>query len=99
MVITDTIEGIVDNTVRYHYDRSADVLYLRLLEHEETDTYADPNDEGDLVLLHSQTDEPVGLTVISWWKRAGKGDQPDSITEFERLIEPWAQRVAARGKP
>ena len=29
MVTTDTLEGIVNNRFRFHYDISSDVLYVR----------------------------------------------------------------------
>jgi uncharacterized protein YuzE len=95
MVSTDTLEGIIDQTLRFHYDRNADVLYLRLTAHEQTETYADPTDDGDLLLLDATTDKPVGITVISFWKRFGQGARPDSISQIESLIEPWARKVAA----
>jgi len=31
MVTTDTIEGLINDVISYHYNVSADVLYLRLL--------------------------------------------------------------------
>ncbi len=95
MVTTDAIEGIIDDALRFHYDIFADVLYLRLLSGEEANTYAELTDEGDMLLRDQATDKPVGLTVISWWKRFGQGALPDSISEIQRRIEPLAKKVAA----
>jgi hypothetical protein len=33
MIVTDTLEGIIDGTISSHYDVGSDVLYLRLLAH------------------------------------------------------------------
>jgi hypothetical protein len=95
MVQTDTLEGIIDDELHFHYDVFADVLYLRLLKDMETVTYGDLTDEGDMLLRDEITNRPVGLTVISWWKRFGHGSLPDSIAEIQKQIEPLAKKVAA----
>jgi hypothetical protein len=95
MVKTDAIEGIVNETLRFHYDLTADVLYLRLLVAEESQTYSEVTDDGDLLLRAVQTDQPVGLTVVSWWKRYGDGALPDSIAQIQQHVEPLANQVAA----
>jgi hypothetical protein len=95
MVKTDAIEGIVDSLFRFHYDIFADVLYIRLLSAEGTATYGDLTDGGDMLLRDETSDKPVGLTVISWWKRYGQGILPDSIAEIQKHIEPLAKKVAA----
>jgi hypothetical protein len=95
MVKTDAIEGIVDDVLRFHYDIFADVLYLRLLSQQELPSYGDMTDEGDILLRDESTDKPVGLTVVSWWKRFGRGSLPDSIAEIQRHIEPLASKLAA----
>ena len=95
MVKTDAIEGIVDNLFRFHYDIFADVLYIRLLSEEETPTIGDLTNDGDILLRDEKTDQPVGLTVVSWWKRFGQGALPDSISEIQERIEPLAKKVAA----
>ena len=95
MVKTDTLEGIIDDSLHFHYDMFADVLYLRLLSAEGAVTYGDINDDGDIVLRDESTDRAVGLTIVSWWKRFGKGSLPDSIAEIQKQIEPLAKKVAA----
>ena len=95
MVTDDTIEGIINDTVHFHYDVFADVLYLRLLAEEGAETYADVTDESDFLLRDQTTDRPVGLTVLNWWKRFGRGALPDSRVELHAQIEPWAGKVAA----
>jgi hypothetical protein len=95
MVKTDTLEGIIDDVLHFHYDMFADVLYLRLLSAEGVTTYGDINDDGDIILRDEATDRAVGLTVVSWWKRFGHGSLPDSIVEIQKRIEPLAKKVAA----
>jgi len=95
MVVTDCLEGVANGVLWFHYDMSNDVLYLRLLAHREAETVSEETPDGLLLLRRSDTDDPVGLTVVNWWKRFGKGTLPDSISELQRHIEPWAERVAA----
>jgi hypothetical protein len=95
MVTADAIEGIVDEQFRFHYDLQTDVLYIRRLSAEGLPTVGELNDEGDILLHDERTDFAVGITVVSWWKRFGRGALPDSITEISRHIEPLARRLAA----
>src|SRR5436190_19230963 len=92
---TETIEGLVGGKVWFHYDVTGDVLYLRASAHRNSPAVGEETDDGLLSLRHEVTDEPVGLTVVNWWKRFGRGQFPDSIKELESRIEPWARRVAA----
>lgn len=95
MIITDTLEGTVNQTLWYHYDLVNDVLYLRLLAQRSAETVAEEPPEGVLRLCRADTDELVGLTIVNWWKRFGQGGQPDSIKELERHIEAWGQQIPA----
>ncbi len=45
-VVTESLEGSIDNTVWYHYDVANDVLYLRLLSERRTPTIAEETDDG-----------------------------------------------------
>jgi hypothetical protein len=97
MVKTDTIEGTIGSGARrlwFHYDIGADVLYLRRESHRETATYAEETPDG-LLLRTQRGNRPVGLTVVNWWKRFGRGRLPDSIQRIGRSIEPWAEAIAA----
>lgn len=95
MVTTDTIEGIIDGTISYHYDVFADVLYLRLLADMQTPSIGEENDDGDIELHDEKTARLIGLTIVSWWKRLKVGALPDSIREIQDRIEPLAKKVAA----
>jgi len=95
MVVTETLEGTIDQSLWFHYDVANDVLYLRLASARDAPTVAEETDDGLLLLRHEQTDDPVGITVVDWWKRFGQGDLPDSIKQLELCIKPWAKRIAA----
>jgi len=95
MVQDEALEGIIDESWWFHYDMARDVLYLRLAQHLNSETSAEETHEG-LLLLHTMDSEaPVGITIVNWWKRFGRGARPDSIAELEKNIEPWTRRVAA----
>ncbi len=95
MVVTETVEGIIDDVLWYHYDMVNDVLYLRLRSERETPTVSEETPEGFLLICREDDGKPVGLTVVNWWRRFGQGDLPDSIKQLERCIEPWAHKIAA----
>lgn len=98
MVSTDAIEGTIgagDSALWFHYDISADVLYLRLASERATQTVAEESPEGFLLLRRQSDDTPVGLTVLNWWSRFGAGERLDSLRQLEQAIEPWASRLAA----
>lgn len=95
MVVTDTLEGTINQQLWYHYDRVNDVLYLRLVAERSAETVAEETADGLLQLRRADTDKIVGMTVVNWWKRFGQGKPPDSIKELESHIEPWGQRIAA----
>jgi len=95
MVTTDTLEGTINGTISYRYDVAADVLYLRLIADLETPALGDETDDGLIELREESTGRLVGVTVVSWWKRFGKGNVPDSIRELQTKIEPWAGKIAA----
>lgn len=95
MVITDTVEGVINGTLWFHYDLSNDVLYLRLCGKRETTAVGEETSEGFILLHDADSNEPIGLTVVNWWKRFGQGKRPDSIVKLQQYIEPWAEKVAA----
>jgi hypothetical protein len=95
MVTTDTVEGIINGTISYHYDVFADVLYLRLLSDMETPSLGEETDDGLIELREEKSSRLIGITIVSWWKRFGNGVLPDSLRELHAKIEPWAGKVAA----
>ncbi len=94
MVTIETVEGLINGVVSYHYDVFADVLYLRLRTEMQTPAIGDENDDGDIELHDETAGRLIGVTIISWWKRFGHGALPDSIAEIQKHIEPLANTIA-----
>ena len=90
MVITDTLEGLIDARLSFHYDMGNDILYLRRADHRDRECFGEEDEDG-VILRDGETDEVVGRTAIDWWKRSGKGPLPDSMSELSRQIEAWAR--------
>jgi hypothetical protein len=95
MVVTDTIEGVVDGALWFHYDIGNDVLYVRAASLRDVPCVGEETGDRLILLVDAQSGRKAGLTVVNWWKRFGQGQVPDSIQEIQRFIEPWARRVAA----
>jgi hypothetical protein len=95
MVAIDTIEGLIDDVFWFHYAVGDDVLYLRLASSRDVDTLGEETEDGFILLRDAQNDQPIGLTIVSWWKRFGRGALPDSLSAIEKQIEPWAAKIAA----
>ena len=90
MVVTDTLGGLIDSRLHFHYDVGNDVLYLRRVDRRDRESYGDETADG-LLLRDMETDEPVGWTVVNWWKHLGRGPLPDSLSDLNQQIEAWAQ--------
>jgi hypothetical protein len=93
MVVIDTLAGVIDARLTFHYDIGNDVLYLRKSEHQGSPSFAEETEEGLLLLRHAETDEPIGLTVDAWWRRSGDGPLPDSMSELSGRIEAWSRTL------
>jgi len=92
MATTESIEGMI-GSLWYHYDVPGDVLYIRKSNAREVPTYGEEEDDG-LVMLRSLNDDSlVGITVVSWWKRSGQGQLPDSLREIGRNVEKTTSRL------
>lgn len=90
MVITDSLEGLIDTKLFFHYDMGNDVLYLRLADHRDRESFGEETPDG-IILRDGETDEPVGWTTLNWWKRSSVGILPDSMSELMSHIEAWAR--------
>ncbi|HWL92073.1 MAG TPA: DUF2283 domain-containing protein [Phycisphaerae bacterium] len=94
-MVAITLEAIIKGSLWFHYDAGGDVLYLRLASKRDVDTFGEETEDGFILLRDAQTDQVVGITIVNWWKRFGQGELPDSLSELERKIEPWAEKLAA----
>jgi hypothetical protein len=61
----------------------------------ESPSLGEETDDGLIELREEQSSRLIGITIVSWWKRFGKGVLPDSLRELHAKIEPWAEKVAA----
>jgi hypothetical protein len=95
MVRLEALEGVIDDVLWYHYDVASDVLYLRFTIARQIKAVGEETDDGFILLRNPKTNKPVGLTVVNWWKRFGRGQVPDSIRELQKQLEPWKARLAA----
>ncbi len=96
MVITDTIEGIVDQTLWFHYDITNDVLYIHSLDRKDEQTYGEETPEGFILLRTLGDDAVAGIKVVDWWRRFGEGSlRSITFSALETRIEEWARRLAA----
>ncbi len=95
MVIADTLEGVVDERIAFHDDFASDVLYLRLIELRDSPAIGEETTDDLTLFRHEETDEVVGLDVVSWWKRFGGGGSRDSFRDLERPIEAMCDRLKA----
>ncbi|MBI2301946.1 MAG: hypothetical protein HYU66_23840 [Armatimonadetes bacterium] len=84
----NTIEGIYNGVLRYHYDVSGDVLYLRLLGTVEDEVYGDDEDERGRIPIRSvDTDRLVGFTVWSFWRRSAANAALVAAGNPEEILE------------
>lgn len=95
MVTTEALEGTINGTISYHFDVADDVLYLRLASHRDSPALGEETDDRLIELRDEKSGDLVGITIVSWWKRFGRGPLPDSLRDIESRIEPWAGKVAA----
>ena len=87
---TDTIEGIVNDVVWYHYDVGNDVLYLQFVSTRGQETFGEQTPEG-FILLRTDDDAVAGLTIVNWWKHFGQGAiESTTLKLLERYVEQTA---------
>ncbi|MBU0607426.1 MAG: hypothetical protein KKI08_06040 [Armatimonadetes bacterium] len=92
----DTVEGLINSILHFHYDIAGDVLYLRLASAMGKDSYSEETADGLILVRDMATDQPVGMTVISYWKRFGDrrplGDV--SLSELDASVAASAEKIA-----
>ncbi|HEY2154586.1 MAG TPA: hypothetical protein VGH33_03085 [Isosphaeraceae bacterium] len=93
MVIADTLAGIIDSWLTFHYDIGNDVLYFARSGCRLRETFGEETPDGLILHRDAETDEVIKWTSISWWKRFGDGPLPDSMSELARRIEAWSRTL------
>ncbi|NJL31183.1 MAG: hypothetical protein HC898_05875 [Phycisphaerales bacterium] len=86
---------MINETVWFHYDLTADVLYLRQADARHDPAVGEETVDGLLLLRRESDDRHIGLTIINWWARFGNGALPDSLIQIEAHMQPLAGRFAA----
>lgn len=51
----DTVEGVVGDSLDYHFDMTDDVLYLRLISTQEQEVFGEETPEGFLLFQKPRT--------------------------------------------
>ncbi len=93
MAVIETIEGIVGR-FWFHYDAEGDVLYVRSKNARSTEAYGEEDDRGVIVLRSMETNRRIGMTIVNWWKRFGKGSIPDSFRKISGRVETTTKSLA-----
>ena len=93
--MADAIEGTVNDTLWYHFDVSNDVLYLQLLSKREQELFGEETPDG-FILFRTEDDALAGMTILSWWKRFGKGKiEKVTLSGLQTQVAEMAQKLAA----
>jgi hypothetical protein len=91
-----TLEGSVNAVFHFHYGITGDVLYLRVVDTPGRDSYSEETDDGFLLVHDMETDQPVGITVIGYWKRSGdrRALGKVSLSELDARAAGSAEEIA-----
>ena len=93
MVTTDTIEGVVNGTLWFHYDLTNDVLYLQLQSTRGQETFGEETPEC-FTLFRTEDDKIAGLTIVNYWKQFGTGEvQELTLQGLQNQVEKAAQKL------
>jgi hypothetical protein len=90
----DRLDGFVGEDIRYHFDVRSDVMYVRLADKMQSESYGEEMDDGLIVLRTLANDELVGVTVVGYWERFGSGRVEDTpVIEVVAGVQKVAEKV------
>jgi hypothetical protein len=93
----DTIEGVWQDSLSYHYDRFADVLYVERVDAADEEAYGQEEEPGCHMMRSLADDRLVGLTVVGYWRRYGGVSLTDlRAADLERKLEAYVGELAPR---
>ncbi|MBI2302209.1 MAG: hypothetical protein HYU66_25180 [Armatimonadetes bacterium] len=90
-----TLEGVHQNVLRYHYDLSGDVLYLRLLGTLDEEVHGEEDDNGFHILRSYDTERVVGVTIVGYWRRFGNAPVVPDAAALAAVLEQAAAQLGA----
>jgi hypothetical protein len=85
----DTLQGTLGDSVWFHLDLSNDVLYLRNKAMRNHSVFGEETLEG-FTLLHTDSGEVAGMTVVNYWNRFGSGElSTATIQTVKEQVSVW----------
>jgi len=90
-----TLEGVHQQVLRYHYDLSGDVLYLRLLGTLDEEVYGEEDPNGFHIMRSYDSDRVVGMTIVGYWRRFGDAPTMPDAASLAAVLEQAAGRLGA----
>ncbi len=84
MAKVSKIEGVLNDLYWFHVDGDNDVLYMRLIDERQTETYGDENDDGIFLMRRESDDRVVGFTIIGWQQRFPDHDVTSQVAMLEQ---------------
>lgn len=96
---TALIEGVVSDSLWFHYDVENDVLYLQIAEKRGQEMFGEETPDG-LILLRTSDDGGAGMTIVNWWRRFGKGSvERTSLTSLRDRVAESARALTSAAWP
>ena len=93
----DTIEGVWQDSLRYHYDVTGDVLYLRLISRLEDEVYAEEDENGVFVLRSLGDDSIVGMKIVGYWRQYGaEGSTLGELADWQQRLDDSVATVGRK---
>lgn len=83
----ETIEGVWQDVLHYHYDVPRDVLYLRLNSRRDEEVYGEEDDHGFYVMHSLADDTIVGMTIVDFWQQHGEAPSPALQSDLVQRLE------------
>lgn len=92
----DALQGIISGAIKFHFDLTSDILYLRLLKKAEAPAYSEETDDGYILVRDLKTDEVIGMTILGYWERFGHKALPEvSLEELQAMVQEAAAHLVA----
>jgi len=92
----DAVQGVVGGAIKFHFDLTSDILYLRLLEQAETPAYSEETKDGYFLVRALDTDAVIGMTILGYWEHFGRKALPElSLEELQAMVQEAAGLLSA----